>query len=51
MEIIPKNYEDLTSKIQGFMRDIARADVEEKAAIYTRVSRIDPRHHGYSMDI
>lgn len=51
MEIIPKNYEDLTSKIQGFMRDIVRPDAEEKAAIYTRVSRIDPRHHGYSMDI
>lgn len=51
MEIIPKNYEDLTSKIQGFMRDISRPDVVEKAAIYTRVSRIDPRHHGYSMDI
>jgi DNA invertase Pin-like site-specific DNA recombinase len=51
MEIIPKNYDDLTNKIQGLMRDMSRPDAEEKAAIYTRVSRIDPRHHGYSMDI
>lgn len=51
MNIIPTNFDDLNSKIQGFMREIARPDNEERAAIYTRVSRIDPRHHGYSLDI
>ncbi len=51
MNIIPKNYDDLNTKIQGFMQEIVRPDTEERAAIYTRVSRIDPRHHGYSMDI
>ncbi len=51
MDIIPKNFEDLTNKLQGFIRDNSRPGEEEKAAIYTRISRIDPRHHGYSMDI
>jgi len=51
MNIIPTNFDDLNSKIQGFMREISRPDNEERAAIYTRVSRIDPRHHGYSLDI
>ncbi|TLM99279.1 hypothetical protein FDZ73_22095, partial [bacterium] len=51
MEIVPKSYDDLTNKIQGLICDISRPNSEEMAAIYTRVSRIDPRHHGYSMDI
>lgn len=51
MEIFPNSIEDLNKKIQGFVRDVTRPESEEKAAIYTRVSRIDPRHHGYSMDI
>ena len=51
MNIIPTNFDDLNSKIQGLMREIVRPDSEERAAIYTRVSRIDPRHHGYSLDI
>ncbi|GAP13258.1 site-specific recombinases, DNA invertase Pin homologs [Longilinea arvoryzae] len=51
MDIFPNSIDDLNKKIQGFVRDITRPESEEKAAIYTRVSRIDPRHHGYSMDI
>lgn len=51
MEIFPNSIEDLNKKIQGFVRDVTRPESDEKAAIYTRVSRIDPRHHGYSMDI
>lgn len=51
MDIIPNSVDDLNKKIQGFVRDNSRPESEEKAAIYTRVSRIDPRHHGYSMDI
>ena len=51
MDIFPNSIDDLNKKIQGFVRDISRPESEEKAAIYTRVSRIDPRHHGYSMDI
>lgn len=51
MEIFPNSIDDLNKKIQGFVRDVSRPESEEKAAIYTRVSRIDPRHHGYSMDI
>ena len=51
MDIFPNSIDDLNKKIQGFVRDITRPECEEKAAIYTRVSRIDPRHHGYSMEI
>lgn len=51
MDLLPKNVEDLNNKIQGFLQQVSRHDSEEKAAIYTRVSRLDVRHHGYSMDI
>jgi DNA invertase Pin-like site-specific DNA recombinase len=48
---LPSNPDDLKNKIQHFLGDMARNPDEEVAAIYTRVSRIDPRHHGYSMEI
>jgi DNA invertase Pin-like site-specific DNA recombinase len=48
---LPTNPDDLKNKIQHFLGDLARNPDEEVAAIYTRVSRIDPRHHGYSMEI
>src|SRR5512133_3951114 len=51
MDIISKNYDDLMGKIQGFMREISPSNDGEKAAIYTRVSRIDHRAHGYSLEI
>ncbi len=48
---LPENIEDLNNKIRGLIGDIARRDDEERVAIYTRVSRLDKRHHGYSMEI
>ena len=49
--IIPENFEDLNKKICNLTGNIVRRDEEEIAAIYTRVSRLDKRHHGYSMEI
>ena len=51
MDLLPKNFDDLNKKIQGFVKDVTRPGSEERAAIYTRVSRLDPKHHGYSMEI
>ena len=51
MDYIPNNFDELNKKIQGFVKDVTRPGSEERAAIYTRVSRLDPRHHGYSMEI
>ncbi len=48
---LPTNPDDLKNKIQSFLGDLARNPDEEVAAIYTRVSRIDPHHHGYSLEI
>ena len=51
MDIISKNYDDLIGKVQGFMNNLPSSVEGEKAAIYTRVSRIDHRAHGYSLEI
>ena len=51
MDRIPANFSELDSKIKGFIQDMTRSGCEERAAIYTRVSRLDRRHHGYSMEI
>lgn len=51
MDRIPTNFNELDLKIKGFIQDVTRPGCEERAAIYTRVSRLDRRHHGYSMEI
>lgn len=51
MDSLPKDFDDLNKKLKGFVSDITRSDGEEQAGIYTRVSRIDRRNHGYSMEI
>lgn len=51
MDKIPTNFNELDLKIKGFIQDVTRPGCEERAAIYTRVSRLDRRHHGYSMEI
>jgi hypothetical protein len=48
---IPDNLEDLNSRIRKALGNGGRDESEEKAAIYTRVSRLDKHHHGYSMEI
>ena len=51
LDFIPDSLDDLNKKIQGYIKDINRPDGSEMAGIYTRVSRIDHRAHGYSLDI
>jgi len=48
---LPTNPDDLKNKIQSFLGDLARNPDQEVAGIYTRISRLDPRHHGYSLEI
>jgi DNA invertase Pin-like site-specific DNA recombinase len=48
---IPDNLEDLNARIRKVLGTGSRNEEEERAAIYTRVSRLDKRHHGYSMEI
>jgi DNA invertase Pin-like site-specific DNA recombinase len=50
-DMIPDSMEDLNKKLRGLIGDVVRRDDEESVAIYTRVSRLDKRHHGYSMEI
>lgn len=51
LDFIPDSLDDLNKKIQGYIKDLNRPDGSEMAGIYTRVSRIDHRAHGYSLDI
>lgn len=51
LNIIPDSLDDLNNKIQGYIKDLNRPEGAEMAGIYTRVSRIDHRAHGYSMEI
>lgn len=51
LDMIPNSLDDLNRKIQGFVKELNRPDGSEMAGIYTRVSRIDHRVHGYSLDI
>ncbi len=48
---LPTNPDELKNKIQTFLGDIARNPGQEIAGIYTRLSRIDPHHYGYSLEI
>ncbi|HML39872.1 MAG TPA: recombinase family protein [Bellilinea sp.] len=48
---LPTNPDELKTKIQSFLGDLTRNPDQEVAAIYTRISRLDPRHHGYSLEI
>ena len=48
---LPTNPDDLKNKIQSFLGDLTRNPDQEVAGIYTRLSRLDPRHHGYSLEI
>lgn len=48
---LPSNPDELKNKIQSFLGDLSRNPDQEVAAIYTRLSRLDPRHHGYSLEI
>ncbi len=48
---LPTNPDDLKTKIQNFLGDLGRNSDQEVAGIYTRISRLDPRHHGYSLEI
>ena len=48
---LPTNPDDLKNKIQSFLGDLTRNPDQEVAGIYTRISRLDPRHHGYSLEI
>jgi DNA invertase Pin-like site-specific DNA recombinase len=51
LDMIPNSLDDLNRKIQGFVKELNRPDGSEMVGIYTRVSRIDHRAHGYSLDI
>ena len=51
LDLIPDSLDDLNKKIQGYVKNLNRPDGSEMAGIYTRVSRIDHRAHGYSLDI
>jgi len=51
LDLIPDCLDDLNRKIQGYVKELNRPDGSEMAGIYTRVSRIDHRAHGYSLDI
>lgn len=48
---IPDSLDDLNARIKSALGNGDRDEDEERAAIYTRVSRLDKRHHGYSMEI
>ncbi|HMN15922.1 MAG TPA: recombinase family protein, partial [Bellilinea sp.] len=51
LDFIPNSLDDLNRKIQGYVKELNRPDGAEMVGIYTRVSRIDHRAHGYSLDI
>lgn len=51
LDFIPNSLDDLNRKIQGYVKELNRPDGAEMAGIYTRVSRIAHRAHGYSLDI
>jgi len=51
LDFIPNSPDDLNRKIQGYVKELNRPDGAEMVGIYTRVSRIDHRAHGYSLDI
>lgn len=51
LDVIPNSLDDLNRNIQGFVKELNRPDGSEMVGIYTRVSRIDHRAHGYSLDI
>ena len=51
LDFIPNSLDDLNRKVQGYVNELNRPDGAEMAGIYTRVSRIDHRAHGYSLDI
>lgn len=51
LDFVPNSIDDLNKKIQGYLTELNRPDSLEMAGIYTRVSQIDRRAHGYSLDI